>query len=319
MANFHFQLIVPVSLLFNFLAECSAASASPEPLTAFPGKEVALSCLNSALVETSYRGRWIKKLTSEVIFEWPNESTQTEKVEWKADGDGNMCVFLKNLDQSDDGIYTEEVWKGWGVVQKKDIRLKIKDCNFLQPVKAAPGSTAKLQCETTSESSKINWEKLKGKKQVTTAENINGSLVFQSVNSTDGGWYRCTFKLRERQRCYDVNLLIQAETSSEVTTIPAPMTTTDQALEVTEPVPPSTSNPFVASIVIVTIIMTSALIALIIYFKSQTQRPLPQLRRQSPVYMDAYESIGLHDSRDDRKTVNSLYYCEEENISTFQY
>lgn len=105
----------------------TAASASPEPLTAFPGKEVALSCWNSTLVdETSYRGRWIKNLTSEVIFVWPNKPLQAEKVEWKADGKGNMCVFLKNLDQSDDGIYTEEVWKGWILVQEKYIRLKVK-------------------------------------------------------------------------------------------------------------------------------------------------------------------------------------------------
>ncbi|RVE62519.1 hypothetical protein OJAV_G00158130 [Oryzias javanicus] len=318
MENFHFQLIVSVSLLYNFLEKCSGASASPELLTAFSEKEVALSCLNSTLVaDKSYRFRWRNNLTAKVIFEWPNESLQTEKVVWKADGEGNMCVFLENLDQSDDGTYREEVWKAWGVVQEKYIRLKVKDCNFLQPVKAASGLPAKLQCETTSESSNITWEKLKGKKEVTTAENINGSLVFQSVNSTDGGWYRCTFKLRQRQRCYDVNLIIQ-ENIFEVTTVPVAVTTTEQALEVTQPASSSTSTTFVASIVSVIIIMTPALIALIIYLKSQTRKPLSQGRRQSPVCMDIYENISLPDSQDDRKTVNSLYHWEEENISTFQ-
>lgn len=123
-------------LLFDVSSCCNcltAVSASPDVRTAFLEEEVSLSCLNSTLVDMStYRVRWMKtagNTNGSTIFEWPSESLQTDKVVWKADGDGNMCVFLKNPGQLDAGLYTEEVWKGWKLIEKKYIQLKVK-CNF---------------------------------------------------------------------------------------------------------------------------------------------------------------------------------------------
>lgn len=229
--------------LFDVSSCCNcltAVSASPDVRTAFLEEEVSLSCLNSTLVDMStYRVRWMKtagNTNGSTIFEWPSESLQTDKVVWKEDGDGNMCVFLKNPGQLDAGLYTEEVWKGWKLIEKKYIQLKVKsnffikcsiywlinvcifsfiwfnhlsDCKVLQAVMAAPGYPLTLKCNPTSESSNITWAKLKGQEQVLIRERNDGPLVFQSVNTSDAGWYRCTFMLSQRQHCHDINLVIQ--------------------------------------------------------------------------------------------------------------
>ncbi|XP_011483445.1 uncharacterized protein LOC105355916 isoform X2 [Oryzias latipes] len=321
MAYFHFQLIISVSFLLNLLAKCSAVSASPDVRTAFLEEEVSLSCLNSTLVDMStYRVRWMKtagNTNGSTIFEWPSESLQTDKVVWKEDGDGNMCVFLKNPGQLDAGLYTEEVWKGWKLIEKKYIQLKVKNCKVLQAVMAAPGYPLTLKCNPTSETSNVTWAKLKGQEQVLIRERNDGPLVFQSVNTSDAGWYRCTFMLSQRQHCHEINLVIQD--SLVITTTAVVMATTNQALEATEQVPSSTSTPVVASVVSVVIIIIAVLTALIIYFKFHTQKSPTQLTRGYPAYMDTYENMSLPDVQDDEKKVNSLYYFEEENISTFQY
>lgn len=87
-------------------------------------------------------------------------------------------------------------------------------------MKATPSTAIKLDCpvERVSEQQgpeNISWAMLKGGKPV--HENLkrfkinDTSLLINSFNANDSGWYRCVYTFGQIQRCSDVNLLVQGK------------------------------------------------------------------------------------------------------------
>ena len=231
---------------FIFMFCHSSETISPgKILSAVKQEDVALFCLDSNV--SSSRGRLIKYATdatgtTRVVFEWP--SRDDKRVKLRTNEDGKTCLFLKNLQKSDAGLYGFEIWEGWNVVQHQNISLKIKgknyflyllfyrkisliyrmffknlsDCKTLQSVKAAPGGLVKLMCRANATSgrqglSSVSWVMLKGDKDVhIKSERVqkNGTfLAIQSVAVGDSGWYRCNYMLGETKHCSDINLHVQ--------------------------------------------------------------------------------------------------------------
>lgn len=182
------------------------------------------------------------------MFKWPTPSNDVYKrVKWVADGNGQKCLTLTKLQKSDAGLYTCEMWKGWDRVAAKNISLRIKgktfyyflftlqanislvshmicydlaDCKVLEPVKAAPSMPAKLNCPVNmtsgqQEPQNISWAIQKGDMREsldsTKAKTDGTSLTFQSVNTSDSGWYTCSYTLGKTQRCFDTNLQVQGQ------------------------------------------------------------------------------------------------------------
>ena len=87
-------------------------------------------------------------------------------------------------------------------------------------MKATPNTTATMSCPVNMTSGQqgpqnVTWVMLKGGNPVhynPKRAEINGtSLVIQSVDSSDSGWYRCMYMLGQTQRCFDINLQLKGK------------------------------------------------------------------------------------------------------------
>lgn len=108
---FHF-----FSLIVKFLAkDVSTVIVSHE-------KDAVLSCSNAGKYsERSYRVRWLKDGEEMVI---PPRPPNAEHVEWEADL--KVSLLLTNVQKSDEGLYSCEIWHGWERIHVKNTSLKIK-------------------------------------------------------------------------------------------------------------------------------------------------------------------------------------------------
>ncbi|XP_035799368.2 uncharacterized protein LOC111588828 isoform X2 [Amphiprion ocellaris] len=311
MARFCFQPLLLFLLIV--VSECRAASPGTETVSGHQEGDIVLSCLNPNVMDpkSTYRVQWKKYVTNtsrmEVIFMWPQKRQNAKRMKWEADGGGKGGLYLSKLQKSDEGLYSCEIWQGWGIVLSKNISLKVKDCKALPPVTAAPGTSVRLNCplNVTSGRQNVSWMMLKGNKHVSVNSKrfqVNGtSLVSQSVTTSDSGWYRCSHMLGQTQRCLVTNLLVQeVRTVFVATTVPLIITT---AQEVTVRGVASTNRTekssgaliaLVASVVLGIIIIAS-LIGLFMYRRSKNQSIT--YRDHTADSVSAYECVDFSGSQ----------------------
>ncbi|XP_061574297.1 uncharacterized protein LOC133440964 isoform X1 [Cololabis saira] len=335
MSHFYFTFLL--FILLKIIPDCRG----DETVSASKHEDVSLSCLESDITdpESSYRVRWTKKTTETdevVIFEWPGKSKDEKRLKLEENGKGQRCLFLKNLQKSDEGEYICKIFKGWDEFDVRKLFLKVKECRILQAVKAVPGKAVVLNCSVNTPPGlqgplNTSWVMVKGSNEVSVdieRAQVNGTcLTFQSVADSDGGWYRCTYLHGQSQRCSDTHLLLQAEDTVVVTEVPFKTTISEQALTTSETVltdgkekSTETLVPVLVSVISV-IITIAALTGLFIYCRPQTQRRSQQSQRFSTEYSEVYENS--YDGRppgNSQHQLNTLYQPQEENLcNTFHY
>lgn len=91
----------------------------------------ALSCLSSNVTDPKgcYRVRWVRSATGssseQLIFQWPKRSQEAERVSME-NRTGQLCLWLKFVQKTDEGLYRCEILEGWEIVQVQTISLKVK-------------------------------------------------------------------------------------------------------------------------------------------------------------------------------------------------
>ncbi|XP_029958676.1 uncharacterized protein LOC115396793 isoform X3 [Salarias fasciatus] len=181
---------------------------------------VTLFRLNSDEIDARSRFKVIKYTSDKktmVISEWPKQDQTAKRMSWEPDGNGLVCLHLKNVQKSDEGTYSCEMWRGWDRVRVRNMTLKVKDCKTFPAVKAKPDSSFRLQCsvDITPEKQRpqnVSWAKLKGlHHEPVDSQRVgtDNTLIIQTVSYSDSGWYRCNYVLGKTKRCVDVRLNVQ--------------------------------------------------------------------------------------------------------------
>lgn len=75
-----------------------------------------------------YRVQWTKCAASgnKVILARPKTPEIQDAERVKLEDNNKGSILLTKLQQSDEGLYTCEVWQGWGRILVKNITLKIR-------------------------------------------------------------------------------------------------------------------------------------------------------------------------------------------------
>ncbi|XP_005738479.1 uncharacterized protein LOC102208344 isoform X1 [Pundamilia nyererei] len=319
------------------LLNVASGFGDTEPILAVQEEDVALTCFsqNDTDPNSFYRYSVTKFATDpnqvKDMFKWPTPSNDVYKrVKWVADGNGQKCLTLTKLQKSDAGLYTCEMWKGWDRVAAKNISLRIKDCKVLEPVKAAPSMPAKLNCPVNmttgqQEPQNISWAIQKGDMRESLdsskAKTDGTSLTFQSVNTSDSGWYTCSYTLGKTQRCFDTNLQVQAFVTTTVPVIPTktPSLPAPKANDISLSQRKEESNDALIAVVVCVIlgmIIIAAVIGLVVYRRCKTQR-ITQLhqRRFNGNCMSTYEIVAPLTNTPGQR-INSLYQMPDESLVT---
>ncbi|XP_047454903.1 uncharacterized protein LOC125016449 [Mugil cephalus] len=336
MAEFYVQFLSLI--LFIVASQCRADSTVTETVSTFKEEDVTLSCFNKSQTEPGQRIRWMRYDADAEkprdIFVWPKKAQDGPQLNERVDGNGQGQLFLREIQMSDDGLYKCEVWEGWDVLLVKEVSLKVKACKVLQTVKAVPGTDVKLSLPVniTSRAFNISWGMVKGDKAVPIESErieINGtSLAIRSVVDGDGGWYRCSCVIRQTQRCFDINVLVQGFTTA--TTVPVSPRTTHQVggTEFTHRKEESSESlTTIITSVSVGILLICSLVGSYIYHRRRTRRRCSHrrtrqigMRPTGPAdSMDGYEAVALPHTQGSNHHINSLYQTEDENLCTFQY
>ncbi|XP_068179739.1 uncharacterized protein wu:fb59e12 [Antennarius striatus] len=192
-----------------------------------------------------------------------------------------------------------------------------RECKSPQVVQAASGTVITLSCPVniTSEketSQNISWVMLKGNGSrhiKSTSMKINGTtLVIDSVQDWDSGWYRC--KDMNTLLCFDIFLQIQVLTTSEMD-----WNTKKEGSRVILPV--------VVISVSVMVVITAALIGQAIICRLNTGRAAHETQNHSAdIHMETIEDILITTQSQDltNHQVDSLYQqFQEESLHTFHY
>ncbi|KAM4568045.1 V-set and immunoglobulin domain-containing protein 1-like isoform 2-T2 [Fundulus diaphanus] len=327
MTRLYFQVF-----LCAFILEVAPKCKGAETLSAFKDEDVALSCLNFNITDSlnCHRIKLTKKHTDAgdtVVFAYPKKSQEGKHVKLEANKKGQTCVFLTNLQKSDEGTYGFEIWKGWDMINVTSISLKIKDCRTLKQETAKSGAPVRLSCSVDAEKapSNVTWAKLKGSNTVPVdpqrARTQGALLTIASVSANDGGWYRCDYILGQSQRCSKINLQVKGHQEDVFTTatVPIPAFTNtqqvfSQVLQSNDKEGNETSS-LVVGLVITSIITLAALTGVFFYKRYKTQRNHAGCIRES---LDVYENANLSCSPDAANRVNSLYAYPDESVRTFQ-
>ncbi|XP_037836092.1 V-set and immunoglobulin domain-containing protein 1-like isoform X2 [Kryptolebias marmoratus] len=324
-----------LSTLLNVVPNCRAGSAVADIVSAVKEEDAVLLCLNPSVMDpqSSYRVRWVKGASesspSKVIFEWPKEAREAQRVSVEDDRNGQKCFFLKSLQKSDEGLYSCEVWKGWDITEVKNISLKVKDCRTLDSKKATVGLPFKLTCQVNSTTPPpvVSWVKVKGNKDVSvndTRVHTNGVfLTIQGVADSDSGWYRCNYVVGQSQRCAMINLQVGAEDVFVSTTAPVPTVTKSptpwEAEQITRKAEGSETLFVVVVSVVSGVLLLAALTGLVVYYKCNIQGYRRQ--SQSPDAgspADFYENLTLPRLPDPTNRVNSLYSLQDDSSCSFR-
>nr|XP_040022029.1 uncharacterized protein LOC120811018 isoform X1 [Gasterosteus aculeatus aculeatus] len=315
-----------------------------ETLTASKEEDVLLSCFDSNVMDPSGRDRFklIKYATNsssmEVILARPTTTNHADAKRVTLEVNGTkVCVFLKKIQPSDEGLYGCEICKGWDCTLK-NVSLKVKDCKTLPAVKANASAPVNLSCPVDNTDPKIypqniSWFKVKSGNPVSlNSEGVemNGtSLAFLSVQPSDSGWFGCKYVLGQTQRCYEFNLRVQDKKEVVATAVPGLEISESvrQTKMETETVTETERNsvaflPVVVTSVIIGTAIMAALIGLFVYCSRNTQRVTQQTLRHTPpgTLMHAYEVVNVTPTEDGACQDNSL--CQQfvdESLCTFRY
>ncbi|XP_074540027.1 uncharacterized protein LOC141801036 [Halichoeres trimaculatus] len=340
MARFHAQGLLTLALCV-LISEGKADSAAFDAVIATKKEDVALSCLVSNLTDqNSYRVRWIKstsdaKESKEILARPKTPKIQdAPRVKWQANEQGEMSLFLTNLQESDEGMYSCETCKGWVCEIRRNISLKVKQCKVGEAVKVAPSASVSLTCpvDVTQGPQNILWEKLKGEDTETLPNGT--SLAIRSASSSDSGWYRCKFMIRKTQHCFEIKLQVEnvAVSTSEpvgnvaVTTSSPALTISLVILETRREGSSGVLIAVILSVIIIGIAIMAAVARLIIHTKRNNQRALDlTFQTQRPITGPAeelptpYEIVDFTPSNSLLTRVNSLYQDQDGNMCTFNY
>ncbi|XP_015257366.1 PREDICTED: uncharacterized protein LOC107102534 isoform X2 [Cyprinodon variegatus] len=313
------HLYLRVFLFVFFLKHESKCSVTKD-VSGFKDEEVALMCPDFQIKDPPdcHRARLVNSENT-TIFEHPKEIHKSNRVTLKENREGKTCIFLENLQKSDEGVYDFEVWKGWDMINATKISLKVKDCKSLKPEFATPGATVSLNCSMNGETapSNITWGKLKGKTSVPVdleRVTINGvHLIIKSVTEKDKGWYKCDYMLSQSPRCLSINLLfkdVSVTTMFPSSAFSETQEAFSQVLETATKGEDETSS-WVITLVIILILTLAVLTGLFIYKRRKTPTNSAGCFRESG---DVYENVNLPCSPGATNRINSLYAFPEESI-----
>lgn len=92
--------------------------------------EALLPCDSKVKRDGCHRVRWVKYATGvrSIILSRPKTLTfpDAERVELKPDGNTTHFLSLTKLQNSDEGLYSCEIWSGWNCIDVQNTSLKIK-------------------------------------------------------------------------------------------------------------------------------------------------------------------------------------------------
>uniref|UniRef100_H3C4I9 Immunoglobulin domain-containing protein n=1 Tax=Tetraodon nigroviridis TaxID=99883 RepID=H3C4I9_TETNG len=156
--------------------------------------EALLPCDSKVKEGGCHRVQWVKYATGvrSIILSWPKSLSfpDAERVNLRPDENGTHFISLTTLQESDEGLYSCEIWSGWNCIHVQNTTLKIKECKTLQAVQAVQGTTANLSCPLGE-----------------TAATQRGATHVSWVRY----WYRCNYKHEQVQRCYEINLQVKGQ------------------------------------------------------------------------------------------------------------
>ncbi|XP_029959191.1 uncharacterized protein LOC115397135 isoform X2 [Salarias fasciatus] len=289
---------------------------------------VTLCRFNSSEIDTGGLVK-VTKYTSDkeakVISEWPTQDQTAKQLPWEPDGNGLICLHLKNVQKSDEGTYSCEMWRGWERVRVRNMTLKVKDCKTRPAVKAKPDSSVRLQCsvDITPEKQRpqnVSWAKLKGlHSEPVDSQRVgpDNTLIIQTVSYSDSGWYRCNYVLGTTKRCVEVRLNAQADDASETTTAtttPTPQTQTQQGSHRGA----ERSATLIAVVVSISFgLVTAPLLGLFFYCRQQRGKVTAQHQTAgAPTEtMDNYEQLIWSHSQEMEEVYETLHVSDQSSCT----
>ncbi|KAI1886088.1 hypothetical protein AGOR_G00210420 [Albula goreensis] len=193
---------------------------------------------------------FVSLLGERATFQWGEEGVKV----------GNLSLSLREVEKTDSGTYTCEVWDGWQCLMAKNVTLKVKDCDVGKTIIGQPNTTVTLPCplrNSTGRNTNITWYLVTGEHASLILQHppsssdpnssrplpLHGrarfsgnldlreaSLTVIELQTTDTNWYRCNVLMGEKHYCHEVRLHVKV-TDSPVTVVT--MTTDVNRLNVT--------------------------------------------------------------------------------------
>ncbi|KAJ0066060.1 hypothetical protein NL108_001289 [Boleophthalmus pectinirostris] len=263
-------------------------------------EDASFNCSHSELLDrqSCSRIKWTKYssngLSSKVILVSPEtpEFSNAKRIKLQLKDRQNVLLLTK-VQKSDEGVYNCEIWSGWECILAKNFTLKIKDCST-QDKKAHVGSVVTLNCSMGNQARVYNtsWSMLKYGNPVPLPNTyqVNGSTILvRSALTSDSGWYRCNYSLRDtQQRCVDINLQVQEfSTKFAIKVTQVPMV--NQTAQISHS--GGGFAPVHTVAVLAGVVFISALVGAALYWKHINKEVPQETREYDFVYDTTYDVV----------------------------
>ncbi|XP_073781601.1 uncharacterized protein isoform X2 [Danio rerio] len=227
----YFRLL---NLFIAALLECGAQRPCEQPhqlnISRVQRDSMSISCLTTTHLLETLTVKLRKNNPVKDILISPASEHQKWSVSKHA---GNIRLNLKDIQQTDEGLYDCEVYKDQDCLNATRFTLTVKDCTKMKSVTAVSGSAVLLPCSEHPQrntTDKVTWKVIEGHRSTditqyrsssTTSNSTeklsnplferakqleNGSLVIRDSVKADDLWYRCRVN---DTTCYEVKLVIK--------------------------------------------------------------------------------------------------------------
>nr|XP_021328669.1 uncharacterized protein LOC101885506 isoform X2 [Danio rerio] len=223
-----------LNLFIAALLECGAQRPCEQPhqlnISRVQRDSMSISCLTTTHLLETLTVKLRKNNPVKDILISPASEHQKWSVSKHA---GNIRLNLKDIQQTDEGLYDCEVYKDQDCLNATRFTLTVKDCTKMKSVTAVSGSAVLLPCSEHPQrntTDKVTWKVIEGhgstditkyRSSSTTSNSTeklsnplferarqleNGSLFIRDSVKADDLWYRC--RVNEKT-CYEVKLVIK--------------------------------------------------------------------------------------------------------------